>query len=257
MAKRRMFSMDIVGSDAFLDMGVSARELYFQLGMYADDDGFITPKRIMRMIGSTEDDLRVLLAKRFILDTGNGVIVIKHWKANNYIQKDRYQKTRYIENLQHVEVKENGDYTEKTSNSPLLDTECIQDVNFSDTQVRLGKVRLGNKETNVSDEMQSIYALFIKSFKKNENTYKLSPARKAKLKVRLNDAGKEMIEKAIINVSNSPFHMGDNDRGWTADLDFIIRSYEQVEKLAAMNNKSSVEGKNPNDVIDETWEYML
>jgi hypothetical protein len=74
----------------------------------------------------------------------------------------------------------------------------------------------------------------VDKFAKNPNTYKLTDKRKAKIRARLKDAGKAMLEQAIINTSSSPFHMGDNDRGWCADLDYIVRSYEQVEKLAAM-----------------------
>ena len=90
-------------------------------------------------------------------------------------------------------------------------------------------------------EMHSIYDLYVQLFNKNSNTYKLTTARQSKIKARLKDAGKEMLEKAITNVSESPWHMGDNDRGWKADLDYILRSYEQVEKLSELNatqNKS-------------------
>lgn len=112
MAQRRMFSPAIVGSDAFLDMPTSSRELYFQLGMAADDDGFVNPKRIMRMVGASEDDLKVLLTKRFCLTFESGVIVIKHWKINNLIKLDRYKETMYVEEKRALKTKENGIYTE-------------------------------------------------------------------------------------------------------------------------------------------------
>lgn len=128
-----MFSLQIVDSDAFLDMPASSQLLYFHLSMRADDDGFISnPKKILRMIGSGEDDLKVLLAKRFILDFQSGVVVIKHWRIHNYIQNDRYHETKYIEEKNGLIVKGNGAYTE-----------CIQSVTETDTEVRLGKVRLG------------------------------------------------------------------------------------------------------------------
>ena len=98
MAERRMFAKSIVLSDAFLDMPLSARCLYFTLNMLADDDGFVNnPKSIMRQCGTTEDDLKILLIKKFLLAFESGVIVIKHWKVHNYIQKDRYKKTKYLE----------------------------------------------------------------------------------------------------------------------------------------------------------------
>ena len=128
MAQRRMFSMDIVASDAFLDMPVSSQTLYFHLGMYADDDGFVSPKKTMRLIGASDDDLKVLLGKRFLVAFKNGVVVVKHWKINNYIQKDRYHETKYLEEKRLLNIKENGSYTER-----------IQDVHKMDTQARLGK----------------------------------------------------------------------------------------------------------------------
>ena len=98
MAERRMFAKTIIDSDAFIDMPLSTQTLYFHLSMRADDDGFINnPKKIQRMIGATDDDLKLLLAKRYILAFDSGVIVIKHWKIHNYIEKDRYKPTVYIE----------------------------------------------------------------------------------------------------------------------------------------------------------------
>lgn len=129
MAERRMFAKTIVTSDAFLDMPLSARCLYFTLGMFADDDGFVNnPKSIMRQVGSSQDDLNILLLKRFILAFDSGVIVIKHWRIHNYIQKDRYKETKYIEEKATLMLDEKGAYTE-----------CIQDVSIVDTQVRVVK----------------------------------------------------------------------------------------------------------------------
>jgi hypothetical protein len=131
MAERRMFAKTIVLSDAFLDMPLSARCLYFTLGMLADDDGFVnSPKSIMRQAGASTDDLNLLMAKRFILAFDSGVIVIKHWRIHNYIQKDRYKESKYMEEKATLMLDQNGAYTE-----------CIQDVSALDTQVRLGKDR--------------------------------------------------------------------------------------------------------------------
>ena len=90
MAEKRMFSTRITGSDAFLDMPLSSRCLYFHLGMEADDDGFLNnAKTIQRMIGASEDDLKLLISKSFVIMFGSGVMVIKHWNINNYIRNDR------------------------------------------------------------------------------------------------------------------------------------------------------------------------
>ena len=146
MAERRMFAKTIIDSDAFLDMPATTQLLYFHLSMRADDDGFINnPKKIQRMVGCGDDDLKLLLAKSFILAFESGVIVIKHWKIHNYIQKDRYKPTVYKEEKAMLQTKENNAYTIGIPSDNQLDTECIQDVSKVDTQVRLelGKDRLG------------------------------------------------------------------------------------------------------------------
>ena len=133
MASRRMFAKTIIDSDAFIDMPLSTQALYFHLSMRADDEGFINnPKKIMRMIGASEDDFKVLCAKNFIIPFDSGVVVIKHWKIHNYIQKDRYKPTVYLEEKAMLGIKENGAYTE-----------CIQDGYTLDTQVSIGKSSLG------------------------------------------------------------------------------------------------------------------
>ena len=126
LAERRMFTKKITESDAFLDMPMSTQCLYFHLNMSADDDGFVNnPRKIQRMIGSSEDDLKLLMAKSFILSFDSGVIVIKHWKMHNYIQSDRYKPTDYVEEKSMLHLKKNKAYS---LNGNEMYTECIQDV---------------------------------------------------------------------------------------------------------------------------------
>lgn len=148
MAERRMFAKTIIDSDAFLDMPMTSQLLYFHLSMRADDEGFINnPKRIQRMIGASDDDLRMLIAKAFIIPFESGVVVIKHWRINNYIQKDRFKETIYSEERKALFTKKDGAYTlDETQaieapkqDEKAVETECIQNVYSSDTQVRLGK----------------------------------------------------------------------------------------------------------------------
>lgn len=143
MAERRMFAKTIIDSDAFIDMPLSTQALYFHLSMRADDDGFINnPKKIQRMIGASDDDLKVLCMKRYILPFDSGVVVIKHWRIHNYIQKDRYKPTVYIEEKATLEVKKNGSYTE-----------CIQDVSKLETQDRL-EIELGKVSTELGEDIE-------------------------------------------------------------------------------------------------------
>jgi len=110
--------MDIVDSDAFLDMPDSTQNLYFHMNMRADDDGFISnPKRIMRMLGASDDDMKILIAKRFIITFDDGVCVVKHWQMHNGIRKDRYTPTRYLAHRQTLALKENKAYTENKENA--------------------------------------------------------------------------------------------------------------------------------------------
>lgn len=120
MAERRMFAKTIIDSDAFIDMPLSTHALYFHLSMRADDDGFINnPKKIQRMIGASDDDLKMLVAKRFIIPFESGIVVIKHWKIHNYIRGDRKKETVYPEEMALLEEKENGAYTLKAEEPPV------------------------------------------------------------------------------------------------------------------------------------------
>lgn len=133
MAERRMFAKTIIDSDAFLDMPLSAQALYFHLSMRADDDGFVNnPKKIQRMVGASDDDCKLLVIKRFILTFDSGVIVIKHWKIHNYIQKDRYKETIYLKEKASLSINGINGYTE-----------CIHNVSKTETQVSIGKVSIG------------------------------------------------------------------------------------------------------------------
>lgn len=133
MAERRMFAKSIIDSDIFLDMPLSAQALYFHLSMRADDEGFINnPRKIQRSINANDDDFKVLIANQFVIPFESGIVVIKHWKIHNYIQKDRFKSTlRYTEKSQ-LRLGDNGVYE-------LVYPECIQNGHTLDTQVRLVK----------------------------------------------------------------------------------------------------------------------
>lgn len=147
MAERRMFAKTIIDSDAFLDMPTSARLLYYDLGMRADDDGFVnSPKKIIRMTGASDDDLSVLIAKKFIIPFENGIVVIKHWRIHNYIRKDTYNETAYKEEKAMLILDENKSYK-------LLESERIQPVDEPSTQVRLGKVSIGKDRLELDNNI--------------------------------------------------------------------------------------------------------
>ncbi|XUC07676.1 hypothetical protein IGL12_002169 [Enterococcus sp. DIV1861] len=171
MAERRMFAKTIIDSDAFLDMPLSTQSLYFHLSMRADDDGFINnPKKIQRMVGCGDDDLKLLMAKRFILVFDSGVIVIKHWKIHNYIRNDRYKPTLYQEEKAELAEKNSKAYTFKTEIIESENNLGIPDDNRMgyqmDTQVRLGKDRLvKDKKKNSVEPSSTVHELFEKVWK--------------------------------------------------------------------------------------------
>lgn len=139
MAERRMFTKKIIDSDAFLEMPCSAQALYFHLCMRADDDGFVNnPQKIRRVCGASGDDLKLLMAKRFILTFENGIIVIKHWRMHNLLRKDRYTPTQYIEEKESLMLKADGAYTERPAELPPT-TEWQPSGNQVATQYSIGK----------------------------------------------------------------------------------------------------------------------
>lgn len=145
MAERRMFAKTIIDSDAFLDMPISARLLYYDLGMRADDDGFVnSPKKIMKMIGASSDDLNVLILRKFIIPFEAGIVVLKHWRIHNYIQKDRYKETSYKREKSQLLLDENNAYK-------LVDTSCIHSVSKMDTQDRL-ELELGKSKDSIGKD---------------------------------------------------------------------------------------------------------
>lgn len=139
MAERRMFSKTIIDSDMFLDLPMSAQCLYFHLGMRADDDGFVNnPNRIMRIVGASSNDMRDLVSKRLIIPFESGVLVIKHWRIHNGIQKDRYKPTVNVNEMDLLVIGRNKEYYLRSE----MDTNCIQDVYGMESQISLDKSSL-------------------------------------------------------------------------------------------------------------------
>lgn len=188
MAERRMFAKTIIDSDAFLDMPLSAQCLYFHLSMRADDDGFInSPKKIQRMIGASEDDLKLLTLKNFIIPFESGIVVIKHWKVHNYIRPDRYKGTVYQEEKNALQLKDNNVYTLCQPVGIPSDNHVVYQL---DTQDRLGKgsiVQDNNTMCN-SDESHGANSGSSKPAKAEideffESIWKLYPNKRGKGKI--------------------------------------------------------------------------
>lgn len=181
-----MFAKTIVLSDAFLDMPLSTRCLYFTLGMLADDDGFInSPKSIMRQCGASIDDLNLLVGKKFIIPFENGVVVIKHWRIHNYIQKDRYKGTKYIEEKNTLAIDEKGAYTTNKDDVYILDTQ---------DRLELGKVKSGKDSKGKDNKAENPLDVLPEGVRSAFNDF--ATMRKTKLKKPMTDnAVKRMLNK--------------------------------------------------------------
>ena len=126
MAERRMFAKTIIDSDAFLEMPATSQNLYFHLSMRADDDGFVNkPKAIMRNCGAKDDDLNILFARKFVIPFDSGIVVIKHWRINNYLRNDRYRPTVYQDEKATLYLDENNAYSTTPQGTPLGEAEPL------------------------------------------------------------------------------------------------------------------------------------
>ena len=180
MAERRMFAKTIIDSDAFLDMPMSARLLYYDLGMRADDDGFInSPKKIMRMIGASNDDVNILIARKFVIPFDSGVVVIKHWRINNYLRNDRYTETKYLEEKSNLEVDKNGSYTAKNNTGIPVGIPTV-----STGKVRLGKDSIGKDINTISCNGNSIIEVLSKKEMWFESFWEIYPKKQDKKKAK-------------------------------------------------------------------------
>lgn len=237
MAERRMFAKTIIDSDAFLDMPLSTQALYFHLSMRADDDGFVnSPKKVQRVIGCGDDDIKLLIAKKFIIPFESGVVVIKHWKIHNYIRNDRYKETVYQEEKALLAVKENKAYTLG-----------IPDGYQMDTQDRLGKDRIGEdsigeiidaaevREITETEVKRINYQLIADMYNDTCVSFprltKLSESRKKAIKARLNTYSIEDFKRLFEKAEASSFLKGKSDRNWMASFDWLIKDANMAKVL--------------------------
>lgn len=208
MAERRMMAKSVIDTDAFLDMPASTQNLYFHMLLRADDDGFIaSPKGILRIIGASDDDLKLLLAKQYLFRFESGVVVIKDWKIHNYIQSDRYKPSLQPER-ELLTITANKEYTLTNNDVSNMDTECIQNVSIG--KVRLGKARLG-KNNILSSKLDCTDEIIQHLNMRTGAKYKSSTAKtKQLINARLNegftlDDFKTVIDKKCVEWCGTEF----------------------------------------------------
>lgn len=183
MAQRRMFSQKVTETDKFLDMGLTAQSLYFHLGMNADDDGFVgNPKSIKRMIGASEDDLKALVEKDYLIVFDDGVVVIKDWLVSNYVKKDRYTPTIYTDDMKLIGLDKNKRYQfvsdlepERSQVGTKMDPECIQDGDEMEPNCIQSGSRNKNEITNENSQSQQGQGFSSMEPKRNQNGTEMDP----------------------------------------------------------------------------------
>lgn len=263
LANKRMFTMKIVDSDAFLDMPLSTQCLYFHLNMRADDDGFIgNPKRIMKITGASEDDLRLLIAKRFVLTFEDGVIVIKHWRMHNTLSRDRYAETSYTDEKKMLLLKDNGSYS-LTGGNPIDDTRLIersgrqtQQRRNKDATKTLSDIDKGldieldkdiDKDNNLIVSKDTIRQTDVRRVIEEWNKLQdvgIAPIRDIKpaskrcqmLKGRIREYGMDDLLKAMDNIRYSDFLRGENKNGWMITFDWFVKPNNFLKVLEGNYN---------------------
>ena len=194
MAEKRMFSSNVIDSDAFLDMSPTARLLYYDMGMRADDDGFIdSPKKIMRIIGASDSDLKELIDNGFVLRFDSGVIVIRHWYVNNRVRRDTYHETIYTEEKSRLFMEKNNVY--QLRNDSVTDTLQTRDeigsqIRGGEDRIdkdRLGKDRLGEGCACVREESSEIQADCLTPPSNEEDVFVYFPTSKGEVPITYKD----------------------------------------------------------------------
>lgn len=260
MAEKRMFTQKIIDSDAFLDMPLSTQALYFHLNMRADDDGFVNnPKRIQRTVGASEDDLKLLIAKRFLLCFENGVIVIKHWRMHNTLRKDRYNPTQYQEQFAMLEVKNNSAYTEKKPDADIVATDWQPLGNQPATQRSIEEISIVEKREEKGrkeEKAQQIADLFNSLCPSFSKVKVLSDSMKTEIANTLAEFSESDISAAFEKAEQSSFLKGKNERKWKASFDWLIKA-ENIAKVLNGNFDDKKEAQSSGASYDlEAWERM-
>lgn len=269
MAKKRMFSMNICDSDAFLDMPLSTQCLYFHLNMRADDDGFVdNPKKIMRMLGAAEDDLNVLISRHFILPfESSGVIVIKHWRMHNSLSRNSYTETQYIEEKSMLLLKSNDSYSftegepindskiklleerrrenrekqrrnnalitqeQRVDNAKVTHADKKREEEKREEKISLDKKREEEQPEAVHVNYQAIVDAFNQTCPSFPRVKNLSDNRRKAIKARLNTYSEADFQVLFEKAEASEFLKGKNSRNWMATFDWLITDSHMAKVL--------------------------
>lgn len=269
MAQKRMFDKIITNDDNFLEMPNSTQALYFHLSMNADDDGFVNNwKSIMKITGTKEDDLKILISKSYLIPFDSGILVIKHWRINNYLRGDRYRPTQFQKEFNMLENHENKAYQLKSEWStigiPLVNPDkiridknrieknreeenSIEDIKMSLKTDKIDKMSLKTDNLSSNDSLaiashtptenkKEVFNNFLNIYNKECTNLPKCLKITEKRKVAVNKCLKEKIDEEVfkqicIKANQSDFLIGENDRNWKADFDFVTRTDKAMQIL--------------------------
>ena len=215
MAEKRMFSIKLIDTDLFLELPTTSQNLYFHLGMRADDDGFVDkPKTIMKVVGAKEDDLKILIMKKFLIPFDSGLIVIRHWRLNNYLRSDRYNETKYLEEKSMLSIKENGEYELKNDvGIPSGRPNTINlnlNTNINSLDILEENKEIKNKETKELKTTKKKYGKYQRILLSNDEFEKLCE-----------EFGKEYIEMVIERIDE--YVEENNNKNKYKNFNLVIR----------------------------------
>lgn len=285
MAGKRMFRLDVIDTDAFLEMPCSTQALYFHLNLRADDDGFIgNPKKILRMIGAQEDDLKVLIAKNFVIQFDDGVIVIKHWRMHNTLSSSRYHETKYLEHKDCLLIKQNNAYSlaegeiiddtrliemskrqvekkvdaSKTNNRRTIDEQKTNAEEEVEVDIDINK-RISNDILRPTSEVERVVSEWnnlpepikkVKGLKPNTDRYKM-------LFARIKEYGIDDVLSAVRMVGESDFLRRGSDNGWTVDFGWFVRPNNFPKVLEGKYANKGNPAQNYRTIPKEKWDSYM
>ena len=272
MGIRRMFTKEITSSDAYLDLPHSTRSLYTQLVMNADDEGFVNnPKTLQRLAGSTDEDLQILIQKKFIISFDSGVVVVKHWFMHNAIRNDRKKATNYVEERSKLYIKENGAYSLIQPSDNQVTTKCQPSDNQvttkcqpSDNQVtaqdKISKDKISkDNNNNIKDIMnvncKEVFEAYNQICTRLPRIKSMSEARKKAVKARLNNYSLEDVKEMFKKANESDFLTGMNDKNWIANFDWLMKDTNFAKVMDGnYENRNPKQTQSQQNYVDpEIW----
>ena len=280
MARKRMFDNEVINQDSFFDLPKEAIALYFLLGMNADDEGFVAPKRILRLYGISEDNLKVLVAKSYVIKFETGVIVITDWKRNNYLDKNKVVETIYQKEKKLI------DYNEQTQKYQWLNqslTEVKPELNESLRSIEENSIEENSIEENSIDNKSSIvvaegeitdkeiepdinnkkkipYDEIVKLYHQIclslPKVIKLTESRKKTIKARYEEYDRDIgvFRKVFQYAEDNDFYKGNNNNNWKADFDWLISPNKMIKILEKANNVEMKEEKTEEKANERKWQ---